>query len=66
MKKSTSLQKKFNNLLLSFFNYFVFLQPLFVPKSGRAEGGQQTYIKGVESTFYLRLTESRKFTASAR
>ena len=39
----------------------VFLPPLFVPKSERAEGGQQTYIKGVESTLYLRRTESRKF-----
>ena len=28
---------------------------------GRAEGGQQTYIKGVESASYLRHLESRKF-----
>ncbi len=44
--------------ILIFFLNFV---PLFVPKSGRAEGGRQTYIKGVESTSYLRLSESRKF-----
>ncbi|MCR5115622.1 MAG: hypothetical protein K6A95_08125, partial [Bacteroidales bacterium] len=44
-------------------SFFIFLYLCRVVRSeaGRAEGGRQTYLKGVESTLYLRQIESRKF-----
>ena len=41
----------------------IFLYPCLVkrPKPQWLSGGRQTYIKGVDSTSYLRLSESRKF-----
>ena len=48
------------------FDFFCIFAQSFVPKSEWAEGGQQTYLKGVESTLYLRLLESGKFYPTAR
>ena len=43
------------------FHFFLYLCRVVRSEAGRVEGGRQTYIKGVESTSYLRRSELRNF-----
>ena len=51
----------FFNTTILYINFFSYFCLVVRSEAGWAEGGRQTYIKGVESTSYLRLSESRKF-----
>ena len=51
----------FSPIFPFYFSFFCIFAALFVTKLGRAEGGRQTYLKGVESTSYLWRSELRNF-----